>query len=68
MLGLKPGGETRGLAFRLSDEMRVANCSCFGLVRCSREFIHRSGVRLALEDGREIKGITFITDPEHPLL
>lgn len=22
---------------------------------------------LALEDGREIKGITFITDPEHPL-
>lgn len=67
MLGLKPEGETLGLAFRLSDD----NARCELQLLWMREML--AGVYtpkwcpLSLADGREIFGITFITDSKHPL-
>lgn len=67
MLGLKPGGETRGLAFRLSDENARSELQLLWTREMLAGVYIPQWCSLALEDGREIKGITFITDPEHPL-
>lgn len=67
MLGLRSGGETRGMAFRLAAD----KVQCELRLLWMREML--AGVymprwcELLLADGRRVWAITFITDPGHVL-
>ncbi|QIZ50929.1 gamma-glutamylcyclotransferase [Dickeya zeae] len=68
MLGLKPGGETTGLAYRLPettlrDELellwkREMLTGCYRPLWCE----------LRCQNGEPITALVFVTNPEHPLL
>ncbi|GEO80400.1 gamma-glutamylcyclotransferase [Pararhodospirillum oryzae] len=66
VLGLKPGGECRGRAYRVEPDQRLAVLDALR----AREMINAVYVErllpVVLEDGRRVEALCYVADPAHP--
>lgn len=67
MLALEPGGLTKGLAFRLSENNLEHELTLVWIREMVAGFYRPTWAWVDLADGQTVRAITFVSDPEHPM-
>lgn len=67
MLALEPGGLTKGVAFKLSDINLEHELTLVWIREMIAGFYKPTWAWVDLADGRTVRAITFVSDPDHPM-
>jgi len=67
MLALEPGGNTNGVAFRISDLNLEYELTLVWIREMVAGFYRPTWGWVDLADGRTVSAITFVSDPAHPM-
>ena len=66
VLGLAPGGAVRGAAYRIADADWAGAYAYLREREQPTETYVECEVEVALDDGRAVRALTFLSDPDHP--
>ncbi len=67
MLGLEPGGSTRGVAFKLAETGIAEELRLLWIREMPTGAYRPTWTAIRLEDGRRATALAFVADPGHPL-
>ncbi|HJV25946.1 MAG TPA: gamma-glutamylcyclotransferase [Aromatoleum sp.] len=67
VLALEPGGQVQGVALRLHDDQIAAELRLLWMREMASGDYHPLWAPVILEDGREVRAMTFTINPERPL-
>lgn len=67
MLALQPGGETHGMAFKVSQEVATDELLCLWIREMPTGAYRPLWIPVQLAEGGEVNALVFVAEPDHPL-
>lgn len=67
MLALQPGGETHGVAFKVSQEVATDELLCLWIREMPTGAYRPLWIPVQLAEGGEVNALVFVAEPDHPL-